>query len=126
MIKNIDVFINQIDKKDHQDKFRKLIDWINLNYPQLESHIKWNQPMFTDHGTYIIGFSVSKKHIAMSPEQKTLHVFKSAIEKAGYDYGKMIIRIPWTEKIDFSLIKQLIDYNIEDKKDIHTFWRQDS
>ena len=24
--------------------------------------------MFTDHGTYIIGFSVSKKHLAVAPE----------------------------------------------------------
>lgn len=31
--------------------------------------------MFTDHGTFIIGFSVSKQHLAVSPERQGLSIF---------------------------------------------------
>jgi uncharacterized protein YdhG (YjbR/CyaY superfamily) len=34
----------------------------------LKEEIKWNQPMFSDHGTFIIGFSIAKEHIAVAPE----------------------------------------------------------
>ncbi|QCB29216.1 hypothetical protein [Corynebacterium endometrii] len=31
---------------------------------ELGCHIAWNQPMFTHHDTFIIGFSHAKKHMA--------------------------------------------------------------
>ena len=37
-------------------------------FPQLKEENKWNQPMFNDHGTFIIGFSIAKGHIAVAPE----------------------------------------------------------
>ena len=44
--------------------------------------------MFTDHGTFIIGFSVSKKHLAVAPESVTITHVEDDIVKAGYDYTK--------------------------------------
>jgi uncharacterized protein YdhG (YjbR/CyaY superfamily) len=64
--------------------------------------------MFTDHGTYIIGFSISKQHIAVAPEQAGINHFTEDIEKAGYDYTKGIIRIKWTSPVDFSLLEKMI------------------
>ena len=45
----------------------EVLNWVVQNYPELELRIAWNQPMFTDHGTYIIGFSAASKHMAMPP-----------------------------------------------------------
>ena len=79
--------------------------------------------MFVDHGTFIIAFSVSKEHIAISPESKTLQVFEQEIKEAGYKATKMLFRIKWNDEIDFGLIDKLIEYNIEDKKEMTKFWR---
>ncbi|MCQ4950818.1 hypothetical protein NE646_14380, partial [Bittarella massiliensis] len=38
-------------------------------FPDLTPKIAWNQPMFTDHGTFIIGFSAAKAHLAVAPER---------------------------------------------------------
>lgn len=92
-------------------------------FPNLEPVIKWNQPMFTDHGTYIIGFSVSKKHLAVAPESVTVSHVEDDIVKAGYDYTKEIIRIPWNSHVDYQLLTKMIEFNIWDKKDCKTFWR---
>jgi uncharacterized protein YdhG (YjbR/CyaY superfamily) len=80
--------------------------------------------MFTDHGTYIIGLSVSKQHISISPETAVLELFRDDIEKAGYTYSKMIFRIRWDEAIDYSLLDNMITFNIVDKADYKTFWRK--
>jgi uncharacterized protein len=79
--------------------------------------------MFTDHKTFIIGFSYSKKHISVAPESKTIDVFKENIVNKGYEHTKELFKIKWEDEIAFDLIDAMIDYNIEDKKDIHTFWR---
>ena len=80
--------------------------------------------MFTDHGTYIIGFSVSKQHMSISPETAVLERFKDDIEKAGYTYSKMIFRIRWDEAVDYSLLENMIAFNIVDKANYKTFWRK--
>ena len=116
-------FIDQIDEPDKRGRVRMILDHIKERYPQLKEEIKWNQPMFSDHGTYIIGFSISKGHISLSPEAHTLDIFDEEIKKSGYERTKMTMKIKWKEKVDLDLIDRMIDYNIEDKKDMTRFWR---
>lgn len=40
--------INQIKEKEHQQKIKDLFAKITETYPQLDTTVKWNQPMFTD------------------------------------------------------------------------------
>lgn len=101
-----------------------MLHWVNNKYPQLETELKWNQPMFTDHGTFIIGFSVSKKHLAVAPEDATITHVEEDIKKAGYDYTKGLIRIPWNKPVNYSLLGKMIDFNIWDKANCSTFWRK--
>ena len=75
-------FLVRIDDPNHREKIEELFNWIRQKYPQLNEVIKWNQPMLTDHGTFIIGFSASKKHLAVSPERFTITHFESDIVKA--------------------------------------------
>lgn len=104
-------------------KLEAILLWIKERFPNLEPRLAWNQPMFTDHGTYIIGLSVSKGHIAVSPEQAGIEKFAEAIKKSGYTYSKMIFRIKWTDPVDYSLLERMIIYNLEDKANTNTFWR---
>ena len=62
----------------------------------------------------------SKKHIAVSPEQKGIIAFKKQLEDANYAYTQMIFRIPNDVVINLDLLRS-IDYNIQDKRELKTF-----
>ena len=80
--------------------------------------------MFTDHGTYIIGFSAAKHHIAVAPEKAALNLFAQDIAQAGYEHSKELIRIPWEKPVEYALLQKLIAFNIADKAECTTFWRK--
>ena len=117
-------FLAGIDHPSHRERVQEVLTWIKNKYPNLKLEIKWNQPMFTDHGTFIIGFSVAKKHFAVAPESVAIDHVKEDIVKAGYDYTKQLIRIPWDQPVEYSLLEKIIDFNISDKADCTTFWRK--
>ena len=116
-------FLDQIGNPGHRARVVEVLDWVSKNYPGMEHKIGWNQPMFTDHGTFIIGFSVSKNHMAVSPEQAGITHFSEEIIKAGYEHSNNLMRFPWDKPIDFDLLQRMIDFNIAEKADIKTFWR---
>lgn len=116
-------FLAGIDNPDQRLRTEEVLRWVAEKFPQLKQVIKWNQPMFTNHDTYIIGFSVSQKHLAVAPEQAGINRFTEEIEQAGYSHTKEIIRIPWDSPVNFSLLEEMIAFNIEDKANYPKFWR---
>ena len=116
-------YLAQIDNPQHRDRTEEVLAWVTREFTNLESKIAWNQPMFTDHGTYIIGFSIAKKHLAVAPESAGINHFSDDIVQAGYDHTKQLVRIPWDSPIDFSLLEKMIEFNMLDKADCSTFWR---
>ncbi len=102
----------------------EVLNWVGKQFPSLEPKIAWDQPMFTDHGTFIIGFSIAKHHMAVSPEKAGIIHFTDQIVEAGYDHTNQIVRIPWDSLVDFSLLEKMIEFNIMDKADCSTFWRK--
>lgn len=122
-MKDFQVFLDNIDVLDQREKIGEILNHIKEKFPRLKEEIKWNQPMFTDHGTFIIGFSIAKKHIAVAPEPVTISYFEKEIKEAGYSHTDGLFRIKWTDKVDFHLLNKIVAYNIEDKKDMTKFWR---
>lgn len=116
-------FLSKIEHPEHRTRTEEVLFWVMGKFPELEPVIKWNQPMFTDHDTYIIGFSVSKQHLAVAPEQAGINRFTTEIEETGIDYTKELVRMKWSQPVDFSLLDKLITFNIQDKADCQTFWR---
>ncbi len=116
-------YLKTIDEESHKDCMEKVLQWIIEHYPKLETKVAWNQPMFTHQGTYIIGFSHSKHHIAMAPETKPILEYKDIIEELGFSYTDNIIRIKWTDPFPYEFMQTLIEYNIEDKDGYAKFWR---
>jgi uncharacterized protein len=123
-METIEEYLVKIDNPDHRSRAREVLDWTEKAFPELEAKIAWNQPVFTHHGTFIIGYSTSKKHMAAAPEQAGIDQFAEKITAAGYDYTKQLMRMPWDKPVDFSLLKEMIQFNIEDKADCETFWRK--
>jgi len=117
-------FIARIDNPEHQARTEEVLNWITEKFPNLKQKIAWNQPMFTDHDTFIIGFSVSKQHLAVAPEKAGIIRFSEEITQAGYDHTKELVRMKWKQEIDCSLLERMIEFNIADKADCSTFWRK--
>jgi uncharacterized protein len=117
-------YLAGIENLEHRARLEEVLSWIMKKYPNLVPKIAWNQPMLTDHGTYIIGFSVSKQHMAVAPEGAAIDQFSDEIKQAGYDCTKGLVRIRWEKPVDFSLLEKMIDFNISDKADYTTFWRK--
>lgn len=117
------LYLSSIDSPDKKERMEDILKYIKKSFPQLRAEIKWNQPMFTDHGTFIIGFSIAKKHIAVAPELTAIAHFREDIEEAGFSCTNMLFRIKWTDKVNYNLLHKIVEYNIESKKDMNKFWR---
>lgn len=117
-------YLERINNLQHRSRVEEVLGWIINNFPNLTPKIAWKQPMFTDHGTFIICFSVAKQHMSVAPEKVGIQHFSDDIVKSGYEYSKELIRIPWDGPIDYSLLKKIIEFNILDKKECSTFWRK--
>lgn len=116
-------FIDEIPNPEHRQRFSEVLEHVSKTFPQLEKRFAWNQPMFTDHGTFIIAFSVAKKHMAFAPEWAGIQHFKERMAETGVDHSTMIIRMPWDKTFDYELLDDMIRYNLEDKVNCTSFWR---
>lgn len=116
-------YLATLENEDHRARVAEVIDWVRTTYPQLGERIGWNHPMFTDHGTYIIGFSSFAKNMAVSPEVAGIEEFKDEIVERGYTHTQGLWRVPWDKPMDYDLLGKMIDFQIDEKKDFTKFWR---
>ena len=123
MYKNFEEYIFKIENEKIKEKLMKIFEWIEKNYPMLDTRIAWNQPMFTHHGTFIIGFSFATSHISVAPEWNVIDIFREEIENSGYKTGKKIFRITLKDELPFGILKDILDFTIDDKKEVLTFWK---
>jgi uncharacterized protein YdhG (YjbR/CyaY superfamily) len=124
---DMEVFANYlegIDNQDHRNRFEEVLTWVAEKFPNLDPQIKWNTPMFSDHGTFIIGFSTAKHHMSVAPEEVTMARFADDINQAGYSSTKGLFRIPWKEPVNYGLLEKIIQFNIRDKAEHTNFWRK--
>ncbi|WP_308639821.1 iron chaperone [Paenibacillus silvisoli] len=117
-------YLARIENPEHKARTEEVLSWVAQTFPKLAPKIGWNQPMFTDHDTYIIGFSISKKHLAVAPEAAGMIHIADEIKQSGYDHTSLLVRIPWNRPVDYELLAKMIDFNIWDKAACTTFWRK--
>lgn len=119
---DVNAFLENVENFKISVKLKTIIKWIESNYPELNLEYKWNQPMFVKKGTYIMGFSASKKHLGVGLEASVMEHFKTYLDELKIEHGKMIFRIKEDDVINYELFKKIIDYVIELKKDVKSFW----
>lgn len=122
-MKQFQTFIDSLPNELIRARFQEVLGFINREYPHLEPVIKWNQPMFLDHGSFIIGFSSAKNYMSISLEKPTQDFFLEKIEAAGYKHTNNLFQITWKENVRYDLLKEMIDKNIKDKENVTSFWR---
>ena len=125
-ISTLDEYLETIPNGDNRARMVEVLNWVAERYPELELRIAWNQPMFTHHGTYIIGFSASSKHMAMAPERATMICFERIMRERGTDFGTMLARQPWNKPFDYELLDAFIQHHLTEKQDITSFWHPQS
>ncbi len=117
------LYLDSIVNLEHREKMKSLLKWIQNQYQDLIPVIKWNQPMFVLGDTFIIGFSVSKQHIAISPEAYGIQEFSERIQSSGYTHTSNLFRILWNQEIDYELISEMIRFKMFDKAGSDSFWK---
>lgn len=117
-------YLSTIENLEHRARMMEIFEWIAEKYSKLVPKIAWNQPMYTDHGTFIIAFSIAQKHLAIAPEKVAIQYFEKDIKDAGYDHSKELIRVKWKQGMNYDLLEKIIDYNIREKAECETFWRK--
>lgn len=122
-IRTLDEFLTTIPEGPKRDRMIEVLDWVKATYPDLELRIAWSTPMFTHHGTFIIGFSAAKMHMAVSAEKATMDHFADVMQERGTDRTAMLARLPWSKPLDYELLAEFIDYQLATKKNVTSFWR---
>lgn len=114
-------YLPKIADHPHQEEFFAVLDWVLTQHPELTPVVKWNQPMFTHHGTFIIGFSASKAHFSVAPE--VLDEVLEVVEDAGYTHGTKLFRVPFGKPVNYAVIEHVIQHNMRVKQNVTSFWR---
>lgn len=52
-------YLAQAKAPQRRVRMAEVLEWAERTFSGLEPRVAWNQPVFTDHGTFIIGISVS-------------------------------------------------------------------
>lgn len=123
-MKVFEPYLVKIKDEKNREIMEGLLSWVMTNYPMLDKKIAWNQPHFVHNNTFIIAFTHAKQHISVVPEYKAIEVFKEDIKKSNYQSTNFIYKMKWQNPIDYDLLKRIIDYNMEDKKGLNTYWRK--
>lgn len=123
-MKVFEPYLVKIKDEKNRKIMEGLLSWVMTNYPMLDKKIAWNQPHFVHNNTFIIAFTHAKQHISVVPEYKAIEVFKEDIKKSNYQSTNFIYKMKWQNPIDYDLLKRIIDYNMEDKKGLDTYWRK--
>lgn len=116
-------YLDKVDDEESRKKVEAVFAWIEQEFPDLKREVKWSTPLYTNNGTYIIGVKSAKKHFSINPEAAGIEKFSRKIKSAGYTHEQMTYKIKYSDDVDYDLLREVIEYNIEDKKDTETFWR---
>lgn len=114
-------YLDTIQSSEKRNSFESLLNWAKMEFPNLELEVKWNQPMFTHKGTFIISFSAFNNHFSVAPEKFILDQFIDQIAMK-YSHSKKMFQIKWNQMIDYELLREIIKTTIEYKKDYPKFW----
>ncbi|MFD0704476.1 iron chaperone [Alloscardovia venturai] len=105
-----------------REHLREALEWICTNHPELDTRIAWNQPMFTHHGTFIVGFSAASKHLCFTGEQVVQEKLRSTFTERGYRCTKKLVNLPIDKPLPFDLLEESIQLQMTLKKNVTAYW----
>lgn len=85
---------------------RAILDAAMKTRKGLELVIAWNQPMLRIDGKYVLGLSVAKNHITISPFSADV-LERLAPKLAKYQMNKKTFKVPLDWKVDATLVRAI-------------------
>ncbi len=122
----IENVVKKIADENNRATFTEFLTALEAEFPELEGNVKYSQPMYEAHGTFIIGFKPAKAHFSIIPEAPAAEKFKAEIETLGLEFtdtGK-VFKVKWAQEIPFALVKKMVAFQLEDKMDATTYFRK--
>lgn len=114
-------YLAQAKAPQRRVRMAEVLEWAERTFSGLELRVAWNQPVFTDHGTFIVGISVSA---GIWPFLRGgLGGLFPGNRPGRLCRGKMLFRIPWERDVDYTLLRRMIAFNRTEKAHCKTFWR---
>lgn len=92
---DFDKILEKITKKENQEKYFEVTQWVESTYPELTKSIKQSQPCYEKDGTFIISFTPFKQHIAVNLEKAGIEYFADKLTGTDYTMTDMTFRIKW-------------------------------
>ncbi|HEM5069702.1 TPA: hypothetical protein U1212_000269 [Streptococcus suis] len=62
-------------------------------------------------------------HISIAPETVTMETFAKDIKEAGYEATSNLFKIKEGQEVNWDLLRNIIAFNMEEKKGYEKFWR---
>lgn len=122
-METFETYLADINNPSQALRVKDILDWIQNQYPKLETRIAWSHPHFVYKGTFILALSYAKDHVAIAPEKVAVDKFRSEAEQFGYAASQQLIKIKWGQPVNYELLQQIIEFNLDDKKGYTTYWR---
>ncbi len=110
----IEEYIASFPKKTAQ-KLQAIRKLVRTLAPEAQEVISYNMPAFKLNGI-LLYFAGYANHIGVYPYPATLVKFSK--ELADYKSGKSTIKIPLSEQVPLDLLKKVITYRIEEKRQV--------
>lgn len=114
-INDIDDYISKFPE-DVQKILVKIRQTIKKSAPQATEAIKYQIPTFVTSAGNLVHFAAYKSHIGFYPSPSGIEKFKE--EFAAFKTSKGAVQFPLDSKIPFDLIKQVVDYRVEETSDM--------
>ena len=121
VVKIFKPYLEKIEDAKDRAKVEAVFDWIDTNSGLVHA-VKWSTPMYTKDDIYYCS-QAGEKIFSINPEAAGIETFSSKIKAAGYDHEQMTFKIKYSDTVDYELLREIIEFNIEDKKDSSKFWR---
>lgn len=85
---------------------------------------KWSQPLYSYKETFIISFIPFKSHIAVNMKKSVMTQFKEKLDETDYSYTDMTFQIKWIQPVDYILLSDMIEFQLQEKEGYKTIWRK--
>lgn len=116
------LYFDKIENDDDRVKVTNLYNELLKINENLAPIYAWNNPMIKYNEAFNCGISIAKSHFTVAFDVEALEFFKERISENGYKLNAKTFTIKYNQDIDFNLLKDMVLFSIELRKDAKGFW----
>lgn len=118
----IKLYFEKVEDIANRQKVENLYNQLVGLDPDLNILYAWNNPMIKYKESFNCGITVAKAHFTIAFDSVALEFFKERILEAGYGLNLKTFKIKYNQEIDFDLLREMVLFSIELRKDAKGFW----